>query len=129
MNRPMKTDFWYRFSKNRLAVAGSAVVVLLFVLSIFAPWISPCDPAAIDLKNILQPPSAKHWFGTDQLGRDVLSRMIWGAQISLKVGFVSTGIAISSGRFSAPWPVIMEGGSTRSSCASSASCCVFPRSS
>ena len=93
----MKTDFWYRFSKNHLAVAGSAVVVLLFALSILAPWISPYDPAAIDLKNILQPPSAQHWFGTDQLGRDVLSRMIWGAQISLKVGFVSTGIAICIG--------------------------------
>jgi len=71
--------------------------VLLFALSLLAPWISPYDPAAIDLKNILQPPSAKHWFGTDQLGRDVLSRMIWGAQISLKVGFVSTGIAIFIG--------------------------------
>ena len=93
----MKTGFWYRFSKNHLAVAGSAVVVLLFALSILAPWISPYDPAAIDLKNILQPPSAQHWFGTDQLGRDVLSRMIWGAQISLKVGFVSTGIAICIG--------------------------------
>ena len=93
----MKTDFWYRFSKNHLAVAGSVVVVLLFALSILAPWIAPYDPAAIDLKNILQPPSAKHWFGTDQLGRDVLSRMIWGAQISLKVGFVSTGIAICIG--------------------------------
>jgi len=96
-DRTMKTDFWYRFSKNHLAVAGSAVVVLLFALSILAPWISPYDPAAIDLKNILQPPSAQHWFGTDQLGRDVLSRMIWGAQISLKVGFVSTGIAIFIG--------------------------------
>jgi len=95
--RTMKTDFWYRFSKNHLAVAGSVVVVLLFALSLLAPWISPYDPAAIDLKNILQPPSAKHWFGTDQLGRDVLSRMIWGAQISLKVGFVSTGIAIFIG--------------------------------
>ena len=62
-----------------------------------APWLSPFDPTAIDLKNILQPPSAKHWFGTDQLGRDVMSRMIWGAQISLKVGFVSTGIAILIG--------------------------------
>jgi len=93
----MKTDFWYRFSKNHLAVAGSVVVVLLFALSILAPWIAPYDPAAIDLKNILQPPSAQHWFGTDQLGRDVLSRMIWGAQISLKVGFVSTGIAIFIG--------------------------------
>jgi len=93
----MKTDFWYRFSKNHLAVAGSVVVVLLFALSILAPWIAPYDPTAIDLKNILQPPSAAHWFGTDQLGRDVLSRMIWGAQISLKVGFVSTGIAILIG--------------------------------
>ena len=93
----MKTDFWYRFSKNHLAVAGSIVVVLLFALSVLAPWVAPCDPTAIDLKNILQPPSAKHWFGTDQLGRDVLSRMIWGAQISLKVGFVSTGIAILIG--------------------------------
>lgn len=93
----MKTDFWYRFSKNRLAVAGSAIVVLLFVVSLLAPWIAPFDPTAIDLKNILQPPSSKHWFGTDQLGRDVMSRMIWGSQISLKVGFVSTGIAILIG--------------------------------
>ena len=93
----MKTDFWYRFSRNRLAVAGSVIVAFLFVVSILAPWVSPHDPTAIDLKNILQPPSAEHWFGTDQLGRDVMSRMIWGAQISLKVGFVSTGIAILIG--------------------------------
>ena len=93
----MKTDFWYRFSKNRLAVAGSAIVVFLFIVSLLAPWIAPFDPKAIDLKNILQPPSAKHLFGTDPLGRDVMSRMIWGAQISLKVGFVSTGIAILIG--------------------------------
>ena len=93
----MKTDFWYRFLQNRLAVAGSAIVVLLFVVSLLAPWIAPFDPTAIDLKNILQPPSATHWFGTDQLGRDVMSRMIWGSQISLKVGFVSTGIAILIG--------------------------------
>jgi len=93
----MKTDFWNRFSKNRLAVAGSVIVVFLFVVSLLAPWLAPFDPTAIDLKNILQPPSANHWFGTDPLGRDVMSRMIWGAQISLKVGFVSTGIAILIG--------------------------------
>ncbi|HET6490957.1 MAG TPA: oligopeptide ABC transporter permease [Syntrophales bacterium] len=93
----MKTDFWNRFSRNQLAVAGCAIVVLLFVVSLLAPWISPFDPTEIDLKNILQPPSSRHWFGTDQLGRDVMSRMIWGAQISLKVGFVSTGIAILIG--------------------------------
>jgi peptide/nickel transport system permease protein len=93
----MKTDFWNRFSRNQLAVAGCAIVVLLFVVSLLAPWIAPFDPTEIDLKNILQPPSSQHWFGTDQLGRDVMSRMIWGAQISLKVGFVSTGIAILIG--------------------------------
>jgi peptide/nickel transport system permease protein len=96
-DRAMKTDFWHRFSQNQLAVAGCAIVVLLFVVSLLAPWISPFDPTEIDLKNILQPPSSHHWFGTDQLGRDVMSRMIWGAQISLKVGFVSTGIAILIG--------------------------------
>jgi len=90
-------DFWKRFKNNKLALTGSAIVVFFFLLSIFAPWISPFDPGAIDLQRVLSPPSATHPLGTDQLGRDVLSRMIWGSQISLKVGFVSTGIAILIG--------------------------------
>ncbi|MGB4220337.1 MAG: peptide ABC transporter permease, partial [Smithellaceae bacterium] len=89
--------FWEMFYKNKLALAGSAIVAALFIVSVFAPWISPYDPGAIDLKHVLAPPSAEHWFGTDQLGRDVLSRMIWGARISLKVGFVATGLAILIG--------------------------------
>jgi peptide/nickel transport system permease protein len=93
------SDFWSRFSKNKLAMAGSIVVLLLFIFSLLAPWIAPYNPTEIDLKNILAPPSVEHWLGTDQLGRDVLSRMIWGSQISLKVGFVSTGIAILIGTF------------------------------
>jgi len=93
----MGTDFWRRFKKNRLALAGSVLVLCLFVVSLLAPWLAPYDPNAIDLKNILAPPSTVHWFGTDQLGRDVCSRMIWGAGISLKVGFVATGIAILIG--------------------------------
>jgi len=80
-----------------MALAGCAVVVLLFVISLFAPWISPHDPNQMDLQKVLMPPSTTHLFGTDQLGRDVLSRMIWGARISLKVGFVATGIAILIG--------------------------------
>jgi peptide/nickel transport system permease protein len=90
-------DFWNRFTKNKLALTGSAIVVFFFLLSIFAPWISPYDPGAINLQTVLSPPSTAHPLGTDQLGRDVLSRMIWGSQISLKVGFVSTGIAIFIG--------------------------------
>lgn len=93
----MAGDFWQRFRKNRLAVAGLIVVLLLFAVSFLAPWIAPYDAGAIDLTHILQAPSAKHLLGTDPLGRDVLSRMIWGAGISLKVGFVATGIAIVIG--------------------------------
>ncbi len=80
-----------------MAVAGGAVVILLFVVSLFAPWISPYDPNAINLSEVLAQPSPDHPFGTDQLGRDVLSRIIWGAGISLKVGFVATGFSLLIG--------------------------------
>jgi peptide/nickel transport system permease protein len=93
----MKTDFWKRFLKNKMAMTGSIFVTLLFIVSILAPWIAPYDPNQMNLQMVLMPPSGTHLFGTDQLGRDVLSRMIWGARISLKVGFVATGIAILIG--------------------------------
>jgi peptide/nickel transport system permease protein len=93
----MESDFRERFLKNKMAVAGSLVVLLLFAVSLLAPWIAPYDPSRIDLTQVLAAPSSAHPFGTDQLGRDVLSRMIWGARISLKVGFVATGIAILLG--------------------------------
>ena len=83
--------------RNRMAVAGSLIVIVLFAVSLSAPWLAPHDPSAIDLKNVLTEPSGEHPFGTDPLGRDVLSRMIWGAGISLKVGFVATGISILIG--------------------------------
>lgn len=91
------SDFRRRFSRNRLALAGSMVVLLLFLVSFLAPLIAPRDPGAIDLAEVLSPPSRDHLLGTDQLGRDILSRMIWGSRISLKVGFVATGIAIVIG--------------------------------
>jgi peptide/nickel transport system permease protein len=90
-------EFWRRFKKNKLAVAGGIVVILLFAISFLAPYISPYDPAAIDVTARLQAPSKAHPFGTDQLGRDILSRMIWGSRISLKVGFVAVGIATAIG--------------------------------
>ena len=89
--------FWKMFYKNKLALSGCGIVILLFVVSLLASVLAPYDPGAIDLRNVLAPPSGEHWFGTDQLGRDVLSRMIWGARISLKVGFVATGLAILIG--------------------------------
>ena len=79
--------------KNRLAVTGGILVLLVFVLSIFAPLIAPYNPSQIDIENILVGPSLSHPLGTDDLGRDVLSRMLWGGRISLEVGFVAVGIA------------------------------------
>lgn len=91
--------FWHRFRKNGLAVSGSTIVLLLFFVAALAPHISPYDPGYINTKSALQPPSRDHLLGTDQLGRDVLSRMIWGARISLMVGFVAVGIATTIGTF------------------------------
>ncbi len=82
-----------RFSRNRLAVIGGMLVASVFVISIFAPILSPYDPSEIDVKSILEGPSLAHPLGTDDLGRDVLSRMIWGARVSLRVGFAAVGIA------------------------------------
>jgi ABC-type dipeptide/oligopeptide/nickel transport systems, permease components len=92
-----KMNLWEALRKNKLMLAGSGLVLLLLFVSLLAPWLAPYDPGQIDLTNVLASPSFKHLFGTDQLGRDVLSRMIWGARISLKVGFVATGVAIIIG--------------------------------
>jgi peptide/nickel transport system permease protein len=85
--------FWRAFRRNRLAVIGGIVVGCLAVLALAAPFIAPWDPNRPDVKKILDPPSRAHLLGTDQLGRDVLSRMLFGARVSLAVGFVSVGIA------------------------------------
>jgi peptide/nickel transport system permease protein len=76
-----------------MAMTGLALVLGLFVVSVFAPWLAPYDPNLIDLKQVLMPPSPDHYLGTDTLGRDVLSRIIFGSQVSLKVGFVAVGLA------------------------------------
>jgi peptide/nickel transport system permease protein len=89
--------FWKRFRGNRFAVAGGIVVVVLFLLSFLAPYITPYNPSAIDAYHVLMPPSALHWMGTDELGRDVFTRIVFGARISLKVGFVAVGIAMVIG--------------------------------
>jgi peptide/nickel transport system permease protein len=83
----------YYLLRNRLAVIGGTLVALVFILSIFAPLFAPYNPSLIDIKSILVGPSSSHWLGTDDLGRDVLSRMLWGGRISLEVGFVAVGIA------------------------------------
>ncbi|MBI4629034.1 MAG: ABC transporter permease [Candidatus Rokubacteria bacterium] len=85
--------FWRALRKNRLALVGGVVVVCLALLAILAPVLAPWDPNRPDVKRILEPPSRAHLLGTDQLGRDVLARMLYGSRVSLAVGFVSVGIA------------------------------------
>lgn len=88
---------WKRFRKNRLSVIGLFVILILALIALTAPIIAPYDPMKIDVYNVLSPPSISHPFGTDELGRDVFSRMIWGSRVSLKVGFIAVGIAIFIG--------------------------------
>ncbi len=89
----LRGQFWSRFKTNKLAVSGGIVVLALFIVAVLAPIISPYNPDSIDRKHILDRPEISHPFGTDDLGRDVLSRMIYGSRISLAVGFVAVGIS------------------------------------
>jgi peptide/nickel transport system permease protein len=82
-----------RALSNPLARWGFAIIATVLLLALLAPLIAPYDPDAIDVKGILLAPSSGHWMGTDGLGRDVFSRMLFGARISLLVGFVAVGIA------------------------------------
>ena len=90
------TFFWQRLKTNRLALAGAGIVVLMFLLAVLAPFVAR-DPGAINISLQLQPPSWSYPLGTDDLGRDVLARILYGARISLLVGFVAVGIATTIG--------------------------------
>ena len=82
---------------NPLAAAGVVLVILFVVLAIFAPWIAPQDPAHIDLPTRLAAPSAVHWCGTDELGRDILSRLIYGSRVSMLVGSCVVAVSLALG--------------------------------
>jgi ABC-type dipeptide/oligopeptide/nickel transport system permease subunit len=86
-----------KFVKNRGAVAGAVVIVAVVLLAIFAPLLAPFDPTQPSFTAIRKAPSALHWFGTDELGRDVFSRMLYGARASLLAGVVSVAIAVGVG--------------------------------
>lgn len=103
---PKATTAWVRFRRNKLAVAGLVVIIGLVLLAIFAPWIAPADPLRQDLLSKFAKPGAPmkaslggstYWLGADALGRDILSRTIWGARISLMVGFVSQTLIVLIG--------------------------------
>lgn len=89
--------FCEKFFKNKLAVAGSVILLVIIFSAIFAPVIAPYAPEHQDLLKRLQPPSAEHFMGTDKFGRDIFSRVLYGARVSLLVGFVSVVGAITIG--------------------------------
>jgi peptide/nickel transport system permease protein len=86
-----------RLMGSRLAAIGAVIIALLILLAVFGPLISPYDPNDIDMSNRVQPPSLAHPFGTDDFGRDILSRVLTGARVSLKVGIIAVGISMSIG--------------------------------
>ena len=83
--------------RHGMFLTGLPIVLVMSLLALLAPWIAPFDPAALNLDQILMPPSAEHLLGTDELGRDVFSRLLYGARVSLWVGFVAVGISTAIG--------------------------------
>jgi len=89
--------FWRYFKRNRLAVVGLFMIIIIFLIAIFAAVLSPYDPDKTDVSVKLKRPSPRFYLGTDQLGRDVFSRMLHGSRISLTVGFIAVAISILIG--------------------------------
>ena len=87
--RSQASETWKRLRKNRLAVLGLAILLMIFLLAIFAEQIAPCPYDLQDYSASFQTPNAQHLFGTDNYGRDILSRVIFGTRVSLKIGFIS----------------------------------------
>ena len=88
---------WRRLRRRKGAMAALFVVIFLVALAILAPWIAPYDPTQTSFGQVRKPPTWAHWFGTDEVGRDVLSRVLFGARASLSAGLVSVGIAVGAG--------------------------------
>src|SRR5262249_24759653 len=98
---PRVSSFWadtlHRVVRNRAAVAGGIVVVIFLVMALLAPVLAPFDPLKGRLGERLRAPSATHWLGTDELGRDVLSRVLYGARITIQIQLAAVGLALAVG--------------------------------
>ena len=92
-----RQDAWLRLKKNRAAMAGLGIIVLISLLAIFGPLLSPYSYSDQSLANANQPPSSAHWLGTDNLGRDLATRICYGARISLSIGIVASLINLGIG--------------------------------
>ena len=96
------SQFWLtlgRLKRNHLAMVGLVIIVVMIILALLAPYISPYPYEAADFKNRYATPSAEHWFGTDELGRDIFSRLLYGSRYSLRIGLISVAISAIGGIF------------------------------
>jgi peptide/nickel transport system permease protein len=89
-----RRELWRRFRRNRLAVAGALCILTLILLALFAPLIAPYGPTTKNTLRINEGPSSAHWLGTDDIGQDILSRVLYGARVSLRAAFEITGLAL-----------------------------------
>lgn len=87
----------FDFHRWRLVIFGSAIIGIILICAIFAPWVAPYSPYDLDYMAMLQGPTATHWLGTDEVGRDTLSRVIFGARLSMQVAFIAAGIGLICG--------------------------------
>jgi peptide/nickel transport system permease protein len=87
----------YFLRRNPRMIVGGAIVLAWLFIAIFAPWVAPYDPIKVNVTDSLIPPGPGHWLGTDDLGRDVLSRVMWGSRVSLSVGVISVSIGLLVG--------------------------------
>ena len=90
-------DTWRRFRQSPGALVGAAIVAAIALIAVFAPLVAPADPLAQNIRLSAVPPSGHHLFGTDKLGRDMFARVVYGARISMRIGFIAVGLAITIG--------------------------------
>ncbi len=102
INSPAFSRLYFVLKRDQKAKAGALILVIFLLAAIFAHWLSPYDPNEMTL-NMMSAPSSQHFFGTDDLGRDLFSRIIWGTQISLFVGFITVAISLIFGVFLGIW--------------------------
>ena len=97
MKKKAGKRFFKRLFHRKIVLFGTALVVLFVLLALAAPLVSPYDPYAVDPVHMWEKPSAEHWLGTDNVGRDVLSRMIYGSRTSLLIGLVAVALSAAVG--------------------------------
>ncbi len=121
------TEFWRKFKKQKLAVGAGIFVLFLVAVAILAPWIVPFDPENFfDYDALNAGPSLTHWLGVDSLGRDIFSRILMGARISLAAGFLSVAMGAVVGTFMGLMAGYYQAGGSASPCASRMCCWLSP---